>query len=125
MLKLFNTVPLVVVITNHKIISLLLHNCSFTIVMNHNGNVFSNGLRQPLCKSFNPQDENHCIKRKSPYTLRDAHLQSTHKIHYCSHVDKDEITMHVYHSREKAAHDQCCSTTNSGCYRSQWPQHQK
>ena len=39
MLRPFNTVPHVVVTSNHKIISLLLHNCNFATVMNYNVNM--------------------------------------------------------------------------------------
>lgn len=37
---LFKTVPHVVVTSNHEIISLLLHNCNFTTLMNHNVNIW-------------------------------------------------------------------------------------
>jgi hypothetical protein len=39
MLRLFNTVPQVVVTPNHKIISLLPHNCNFAAVVNRNVNI--------------------------------------------------------------------------------------
>jgi hypothetical protein len=38
-LQHFNTDPPVVMIPNHKIILLLLHNCNFATVMNHNVNI--------------------------------------------------------------------------------------
>ena len=40
MLRPFNTVPHVVVTSNHKIILLLLHNYSLVTAMNHNANIF-------------------------------------------------------------------------------------
>jgi hypothetical protein len=39
MLEPFNIVPHIVVIHNHKIISLLLHNCNFPTVVNRNVNI--------------------------------------------------------------------------------------
>ena len=59
MLGPFNTILYVVVTLNHKIISLLLCNCSFAIVMYHNVNIwYANPKRvvttiwEPLIKSF-------------------------------------------------------------------------
>ena len=43
MLQPFNTVPHVMVTDNPKIISLLLHNCNFATVMNHNVNFWYAG----------------------------------------------------------------------------------
>jgi hypothetical protein len=40
MLQPFNTVPYVVVTPAIKLLSLLLHNCNFATVMNHNVNSF-------------------------------------------------------------------------------------
>lgn len=56
----FNTVPPVVVALNHKVILLLLHNCSFATVMNRNTNIFYAGdlIRNPH-GACNPQDEKH------------------------------------------------------------------
>ena len=39
MLRPFNAAPHVVVTPNHKIIALMLHNCNFATVMNHNVNI--------------------------------------------------------------------------------------
>lgn len=39
MLLPFNTVPNILLDPNQKIITLLLHNCSFVIVMSHNTNI--------------------------------------------------------------------------------------
>lgn len=44
MLQPFNMVLHAVVIPNHKIISLLLHNCNLATIMNHNTNIFYAGF---------------------------------------------------------------------------------
>ena len=45
----FNTVPYVVVTSNHKIISSLLHNCNFTTVVERSVNIFGDsGLSKGL-----------------------------------------------------------------------------
>ena len=48
-LQLLNTVSHVVVNPNHKIISLLLHNCNFATVVNHNVNILYAGYL--ICNS--------------------------------------------------------------------------
>jgi hypothetical protein len=46
----------VVVIANHKIISVTIHNCNFATVMNNNANIY---YVTPIKGSFDPQVENH------------------------------------------------------------------
>ena len=60
-----NTVPHVVVTSNHKIILLLLHNCNFATVINHNVNIWYVTQRV-----YDPQVENHCTRQsKIPCSL--------------------------------------------------------
>lgn len=57
MLWPFTTVPRVVVIPSHKIVSLLLHSCDCAAVTHCNvKTVFSSGLRWPLWKGLRPID---------------------------------------------------------------------
>jgi hypothetical protein len=55
MLWPFNTVPQVVVILNHTVISFLLHNCNFVTVMDHNVNIWY--TRYLI---FNASQRGHC-----------------------------------------------------------------
>lgn len=56
MLQPFNSISHSVVVPNHKIISLLLHNFKFSIIMNHNINVWYAEYvnMTPMKGSFNP-----------------------------------------------------------------------
>ena len=73
MLWLFNRAPHVVVTPNHKIISLLLHNCSFATVMNHNVNIWYAGYLiydpPPKKRGCDLQVKHHCA-RPFPHLLQ-------------------------------------------------------
>ena len=60
----FNAAPLVVVIHNHKIISLFLQNCGFETLMNHNVNIKYAGYLtcKPSVGGLEPQVEKHCTE---------------------------------------------------------------
>lgn len=63
MLQPSNTVSHVVVTTDYKFISLLLHNCNFASVMNHNVNIWYAGyLISDPQSGHSPQIESCCSR---------------------------------------------------------------
>ena len=90
MLQPFNTTPRVVVTPNHKIISLLHHNCNFATVMNHIANIWYAWylLFNPQ-GGHDPQVENHWSRELKK---RKCVLKGQHKIRlatallHCKHL---------------------------------------